>query len=176
MGRGYSTRQYENAVDSVRSAITDIAIAADVIVGFPGESEADFEQSYRFCERMRFAGLHIFPYSMRPGTAANRMPNRIPEKARKARGQRMLEMAKQSAYEFRQHFIGETVAVLWEGQKEDNIWVGHTDNYLEVFAESERPLNNCLVMTKLVGEHDQGLKGVLDYSMAVRPKECEGND
>jgi len=162
MGRSYSRQEYEQALTLIREAIPDIAVTTDVIVGFPGESEEEFEQSYEFCARIGFAGLHVFPYSIRPGTPASRMPNQVPENVKRARAQKMLELAKESAQSFRRRFLGQTLVVLWEEQKEDSLWVGHTDNYLKVFVESKVSLNNRLTKAKLIGEHGRGLWGVLE--------------
>ena len=162
MGRSYSRQEYEQALTLIREAIPDIAVTTDVIVGFPGESEEEFEQSYEFCARIGFAGLHVFPYSIRPGTPASRMPNQVPENVKRTRAQKMLELAKESAQSFRRRFLGQTLVVLWEEQKEDSLWVGHTDNYLKVFVESKVSLNNRLTKAKLIGEHGRGLWGVLE--------------
>ena len=159
MGREYSISEYEVAVNAVRDAIPDIAITTDVIVGFPGESEEEFEESYRFCERMGFARLHVFPYSARPSTLAARMPNRVPEKTKKTRSQIMLKLAKRSTQDFRRRFQGETMPVLWEERKKDHLWIGHTDNYLKVITRSDEPLHNCLLNTRLGSEYEDALWG-----------------
>ena len=159
MGRGYSTSEYEEAVNLVREAMPDVAITTDVIVGFPGESEEEFEESHRFCERIGFAGLHIFPYSARPGTPAARMSGKVPEKIKKARSRIMLELASRSAREFRRRFSGQAMPVLWEEQKGENLWVGHTGNYIKVVTRSDEPLRGCLLETRLGGEYEDALWG-----------------
>jgi len=159
MRREYSIGEYESAVNMVRDAIPDIAITTDIIVGFPGETEGEFEESYRFCERVGFANMHIFPYSSRTGTLAAKMPGKVPDKVKKSRSQRMLEMAKQSSAAFRHKFKGEVVPVLWEEQKSNNLWIGHTGNYIKVLTRSSHSLKNCLVPVKLGDEHQQGMWG-----------------
>jgi threonylcarbamoyladenosine tRNA methylthiotransferase MtaB len=159
MGRRYCTGEYEEAVNLVREAMPDIAITTDVIVGFPGESEEEFEESYRFCERIGFAGLHIFPYSARPGTPAARMPGKVPEKIKKARSQIMLDLAQRSARDFRRRFSGQTIPVLWEEQRAERLWIGHTGNYIKVITRSDEPLRGCLAETKLGGEYEDALWG-----------------
>ncbi|MCL0094018.1 tRNA (N(6)-L-threonylcarbamoyladenosine(37)-C(2))-methylthiotransferase MtaB [Dehalococcoidia bacterium] len=159
MGRGYCTSEYEETVNLVREAMPDVAITTDVIVGFPGESEEEFEESHRFCERIGFAGLHIFPYSARPGTPAARMSGKVPEKIKKARSRIMIDLASRSAREFRRRFSGRTMPVLWEEAKGENLWVGHTGNYIKVIARSDEPLRGCLIETKLGSGYEDALWG-----------------
>jgi threonylcarbamoyladenosine tRNA methylthiotransferase MtaB len=160
MRRRYSTAEYERAVAMAEDALPDLAVTTDVMVGFPGESEEEFAQSLRFCERMSFSGLHIFPYSPRPGTAAANMPDQVDERVKKVRGEAMLELAQKSAQTFRRRFLGRRLTVLWEGSK-NGIWSGLTNNYLRVFAQSEEKLSNRLLPATLVEERGQGLWGSL---------------
>ncbi len=159
MGRGYCTSEYEEAVNSVREGMPDVAITTDVIVGFPGESEEEFEESYRFCERIGFAGLHIFPYSARPGTPAARMPGKVPEKIKKSRSRIMLDLAGRSARDFRRLFSGQTMPVLWEERKGEALWIGHTGNHIKVITRSVESLRGCLLETRLGGEYEDALWG-----------------
>jgi threonylcarbamoyladenosine tRNA methylthiotransferase MtaB len=159
MGRGYTIDEHENVIKMIRDSIPDIAITTDIIVGFPGETEAEFEESYRFCEKVGYANIHVFPYSTRTGTAAAQMKNKIPDKIKKARSRMMLDLARQSSQRFRERFQGETMPVLWEEQKRNRNWVGYTGNYISVYTKSDESLINCLVNTKLGREHDQGLWG-----------------
>jgi len=160
MGRAYSIADYERAADMAREAIPDLALTADVMVGFPGESEAEFSESYRFCERMGFAAVHVFPYSARPATKAARMADKVGDSEKKRRCQAMLDLAHRSASSFRERFVGRRMNVLWEGNK-DGIWFGLTDNYLRVFLSGQEPLHNKIVATKVVAQHDGYLWGEL---------------
>lgn len=161
MNRQYSIADYERAVSLVRQAIPDLAITTDILVGFPGEDAKEFEESYRFCQKMGLANIHVFPYSPRLGTAAARMPLQVEERTRKERSQRMLALAQQSAQHFRQQFLGRTMTVLWEGKSEQGVWSGLTANYLRVLARSEQVLTNRLLPVKLLAEHPQGFLGEL---------------
>lgn len=161
MNRRYSIADYEKAASLVREAIPEIAITTDILVGFPGEGEREFEESYRFCEKLGFANIHVFPYSTRHGTAATRTPNQVKEKVKKERSQRMLVLAEQSRQKFRQQFLGRTMAVLWERESEQGVWSGLTANYLRVFTRSEQQLTNRLLPVNLIAEHAQGLLGEL---------------
>jgi len=161
MKRRYSVNDYERAVAMVREAIPDIAITTDIMVGFPGESDEEFEQSYRFCQQMGFANIHVFPYSERPGTTAIQMLGKVPEEVRKERSAGMLGLARESALRFRQQFLGRTMAVLWEQKTEEEVWSGLTDNYIRVFTKSSHRLENRLVETRITGWRNGGLWGEL---------------
>jgi threonylcarbamoyladenosine tRNA methylthiotransferase MtaB len=161
MNRPYSIADYERAVSLVREAIPDLAITTDILVGFPGEGEREFEESYRFCQKMGLAKIHVFPYSPRLGTAAAGMPHQVEERLKKERSQRMIALAQQSAQHLREQFLGRTMPVLWEGKSEQGIWSGLTANYLRVFIRSEQELTNRLLPVKLVAEHSQGFLGEL---------------
>ncbi len=162
MRRSYSTADYERAVTMARELIPQLAVTTDVMVGFPGESDEEFETSYRFCERIGFAGLHIFPYSARPGTVAARMAHNVQQETKKKRSQIMLHLARKSAQSFRRRFLGRSLAVLWEEEKRDGIWSGLSDNYIRVFSKSEEQLRNRLLSVRLTREHGSGLWGSVE--------------
>lgn len=161
MRRRYSTAEYEHAVRLVREAVPELAITTDIMVGFPGESDEEFEDGHRFCQRIGFAGIHVFPYSERPSTVAAKMPNKVEERKKKVRSQQMLQLAQNSAQHFRQQFLGLTLPVLWE-QEKDGIWSGLSDNYIRVSTQSEQPLTDQLLPVRLVQEHGAGLWGIVD--------------
>lgn len=162
MRRRYSTADYEGAVNMARGIIPELAVTTDIIVGFPGESDEEFESSYCFCERIGFAGLHIFPYSARPGTVAARMAHKVQPGTEKKRSQVMLRLGQKSAQSFRRKFLGRRLTVLWEEEKGDEIWTGLSDNYLRVFTRSEEQLRNRLLPVRLTQEHASGLWGSLE--------------
>ena len=116
MRRGYTAGGYLGAVALIRDMVPGVAITTDVIVGFPGETEAEFEASYELCRQTGFARIHVFPYSLRDGTQAALMPERVGEGVKRERSQRLLALAQESAQSFRQRFLGKTMAVLWERQ------------------------------------------------------------
>ena len=158
---------YQRAIDLIREAIPQVAITTDIMVGFPGESDEEFGQSYRFCQQAGFANIHVFPFSLRPGTEAAKMPHQVRDEIKKERTQRMLQLATNCRYSFCEQFIGQTMPVLWE--KETNlgrgIYSGLTDNYIRVFTQSQEPLTNKITVVKLVGFHKQGMWGELvEYS------------
>ena len=159
----YSLGDYRGAIGLIREAIPAVAITTDIMVGFPGESDEEFEQSYFFCQQAGFANIHVFPFSPRPGTAAARMSNQVKEEVKKERSRRMLELSWTSRRNFEEQFLGQTMLVLWE--KETNpgsgIYSGLTDNYIRVFVQSQKPLTNKIAPVKLAGFHKQGMWGEL---------------
>ncbi len=131
MRRPYSARDFAHLTAEIRAAVPGVAITTDVIVGFPGESEREFERSVRFAEEMRFARIHAFPYSERPGTEAATLPDQIPHPVKRERMERMLAVAERSQSDFWTSQRGERVQVLWE-QARNQRWLGTTDNYIRV--------------------------------------------
>ncbi len=163
MRRCYSVDDYQRAIDLIRGAIPGVAITTDVMVGFPGESDEEFEQSYHFCQQAGFANIHVFPFSPRPGTLAARMPQQIDEKVKKERKQRMLELAQNCRHSFCEQFLGQVMPVLWEKETSlgSGIHSGLTDNYIRIFTQSQETLTNTIRSTKLVRFHNQGMWGEL---------------
>jgi threonylcarbamoyladenosine tRNA methylthiotransferase MtaB len=158
MKRRYRTADYQRAVDMIRKIMPDAAITTDVIVGFPGETEAEFAESYEFCQQMGFARIHVFPYSKRPGTEAAAMPDQVSEEVKRGRVQQMLALAEESAHNFKERFLGRTMTVLWE-QKANGVWSGYTDNYMRVYTKSNEDLANQLIPVKLESIYEDGVWG-----------------
>lgn len=148
MKRRYSTADYQRAVILIRKSLPDAAITTDVIVGFPGETGVEFEESYDFCRQTGFARIHIFPYSRRPGTEAAGMPDQVSEKVKRERVQKMLALAEERAHSFKQRFLGTVLTVLWE-QKSGGVWSGYTANYIKVYVRGGEDLTNQLIPVKL---------------------------
>jgi threonylcarbamoyladenosine tRNA methylthiotransferase MtaB len=136
-------------VSAARERISGVSITTDVIVGFPGETDDEFVISEAFIREMQFAGLHVFRYSKRPGTAAARMRNHVDEAVKKARSARLYALSTAMEEQFAAQFVGQTLPVLWEhvsGATEDGfINVGYTDNYLRVRAVHPRVLTNHVI-------------------------------
>ena len=149
MKRRYTAADYQRAVDLIREAVPGVAITTDVIVGFPGETEAEFKQSHNFCKQMQFARIHVFSYSSRPSTRAASMPNQVDDKAKRERSRRMLALGRACLRNFRRKFLGETLMVLWE-KESCGVWSGLTDNYIRVYTKSDEGLTNQILPVKLV--------------------------
>ena len=158
MKRRYSVSDYQRAVSLIRAQVPEAAITTDVIVGFPGETDEEFEQSYNLCRQMGFARIHVFTYSPRQETLAARLPQQVGDKTKKQRSQKMLALARESAQSFSQRFLGKTMTVLWEKQS-DGIWSGLTDNYIKVYTKSDKTLTNKLLPVKLVDIREDGVWG-----------------
>ena len=161
MIRGYSLDRYHRTMNLVREKIPDAAITTDIMVGFPGETDEEFEQSYSFCQQARFANIHVFPFSPRPETAATRLPQQTKDEVKQDRNQRMLELSRDSRRRFREQLLGRTVPVLWEQETRpgSGIYSGLTGNYIRVFAQSERPLDNEIRLTRLLELCNDGILG-----------------
>lgn len=149
MNRQYSAYEFQQSVSLIRKNVPEAAITTDVIVGFPGETDAEFEENYNFCRQMQFARIHVFPYSQREGTEAAKMPLMVADKVKKQRSQKMLDLAKESDYNFRQKFSGKTMTVLWEKKNESNVWSGLTGNYIRIYKKSNEDLANQATPVKL---------------------------
>jgi threonylcarbamoyladenosine tRNA methylthiotransferase MtaB len=158
MKRDYTASDYQRAIALIRDMVPDVAITADIIVGFPGETEAEFEDSYELCRQMEFSRIHVFPYSLRDGTQAALMPDQVGDRVKQERSQRMLALARDSAQSFRQRFLGRTLTVLWEKQS-DGIWSGLTDNYIKVYTKSSEDLTNKLLPVRLTEVRGDGVWG-----------------
>jgi threonylcarbamoyladenosine tRNA methylthiotransferase MtaB len=158
MRRLYTTADYRKTVALIRKSAPDGAITTDIIVGFPGETEAEFKESHDFCAEMRFARIHVFPFSPRPGTAAATMPNQVKEKVKKERSRLMLALAKESARDFHLRFLGKTMEVLWE-QQSGSAWTGLTGNYIKVYVNSSKNLTDEITPVKLVKVYKDGVWG-----------------
>jgi threonylcarbamoyladenosine tRNA methylthiotransferase MtaB len=161
MRRSYSLDQYQRTINLIKENIPDVAITTDIMVGFPGESDEEFEQSYSFCQQAGFANIHVFPFSPRPETAAARMPKQIKDQVKQERNQRMLELSRSCRHRFYEQFLGQTMPVLWEQETSpgSGIYSGLTGNYIRVFAHSEKPLTNEITPVELVEFHNQGIWG-----------------
>jgi len=149
MKRRYTAADYQQAVDLIREAVPGVAVTTDVIVGFPGETDAEFEQSYNFARQMDFARIHVFSYSPRPGTRAADMPRQVDDKVKRERSQRMLALGRACIRNFRKKFLGKTMLVLWE-KETDGVWSGLTDNYIRAYTRSDKDLTNQLLPVRLV--------------------------
>ena len=165
MARKTTPEAFARLVETARRLIPEVAITTDVMVGFPGETEAEFAESLAFVRQMAFAGGHVFTYSERPGTAAAHMPNPVPHAVRKARNAQMRAVLEESARRYRQRFVGRTLTVLWESAAAlgPQGWrlQGITDNYLRVRATAPRNLWNRLTPVRLLRVQDGLLEGQL---------------
>ena len=154
MRRRYDTARFAETVELVRKKIPDAGITTDTIVGFPGEGAREFAESYSFAMSVGFSDMHVFPYSIRPGTSAAHLDGQVEVIKKRERTGEMLELAATAVREFRLGSLGQTRPVLWEpgkGRDAGGIWSGLTDNYLRVKAQSDRDLGNVITDARLTG-------------------------
>lgn len=154
MNRHYTAREYLEKVQLLREAFGKPAITTDVITGFPGETEEEFERTRQFLETVNFYEMHVFPYSRREGTAAAARKDQVPETVKKKRSEILLALAKKQAKAFRESYIGESVEVLFEERKEiDGVscQVGYTGEYIRAAKKTEENLSGQIYAGKLAG-------------------------
>ena len=153
MGRRYDSAFYGRLVERIRAAIPGVAIHADVIAGFPTEDEAAHERSLAFIRSLDPAGLHVFRYSVRPGTPAARMAGGVDEPTKRRRAADLLALAAGARARFAERALGRQSAVLFEERSPDGRWVGHAEDHLLVAASSPdgRPLENAIGRVEIAG-------------------------
>ncbi|MFA6808894.1 MAG: radical SAM protein, partial [Eubacteriales bacterium] len=132
MGRPYNTEKYYNIVEKIRAIVPYAAISADVIVGFPGETEEEHRETVRFIEKCKLANIHVFPYSRRPGTPAAEMKGQLSNKVKAERVKEIINIGKIAHNKYVEKFYGETLEILIETIDEKGNARGHTSNYLEI--------------------------------------------
>lgn len=161
MNRKYTTDEYMGAVQAIRSIRPDASITTDVITGFPGETESDFEESLAFARHIRFAQLHVFPFSRREGTAAADMPDQIPKKIKEERAARMIELGNRLKSDFTARNLGTAAPVLFESRLKSGAYTGLTPNYIEVSADSETDIRGKILPVCLKTVENGQVYGIL---------------
>ena len=157
MRRPYTTARFAALVDDIRARVPGAAITTDVIVGFPGETDGDYESSRAFVAAMAFARVHVFNYSTRPDTEAATMTDQVSPDRKRERMGHMLETAAAAEEAFRRAHLGTIGRVLWEGRRAGR-WLGTTDNYLRVFTDDDRGnLRGTVTETRLIRLEQGGL-------------------
>ena len=136
MNRRYTTAEFRNSVNLLRKYYKNVSLTTDIIVGFPGETDNDFEETYKFLKEVKFYKMHIFKYSPKKGTVAAKMSNQIDGKIKEERSKKLIELSDKNEEEYNRETIGKTVKVLFE-EKDGEYYKGHTTNYITVNAKSE---------------------------------------
>ena len=147
MNRKYTTAQYKQITDAIRESFKDAAITTDIMTGFPGETDSEFEKTAKFAENIAFADAHIFQYSQRKGTPAQTMPNQVPPETKEKRSKIIEEITKKSREDFLNSQLGKTVKVLFEQKchDDDSFFEGKTPNYITVRVKADRDINNQIL-------------------------------
>ena len=159
MKRKYDTGRYLESVRLLEAYFPGCAVTTDMIVAFPGETEEEFAQSLDFIQKCGFADMHIFPYSRRPGTPADKMPGQHGNGVKEARSRQAIAVAAQMSKNFRERLIGTEQAVLFE-EMENGFFTGHTPNYVKVYISGE-DLHNQICPVQITEIYQDGVKGYL---------------
>ena len=142
MNRRYTIKQFEEIVKLLREAYNDVNLTTDIIVGFPGETEEEFDKTYKFLEKIKFYKMHVFKYSPRKGTKAAIMQNQISGDIKEKRSKKLIELSDKNEKEYNKLYIGKKVEVLFEEEK-NGMYKGHTQNYIMAYCKSNENLENC---------------------------------
>jgi len=143
MNRKYTTNQFRHVVELLRNAYPEVHLTTDVIVGFPGETEEEFNKTYEFLKEIKFYKMHVFKYSPRSGTVAAKMPNQIDGNIKEERSNKLIELSDKNEEEYNQKYIGKEVEVLLE-EREGEYLKGHTTNYMVVKMKTNENLENTI--------------------------------
>lgn len=151
MNRRYTKERYKEAVIALREVFPDIALTTDVIVGFPGETDGDFQESYDFVKEIELSQMHVFPYSAKKGTPASGFADQINQSVKNERSAKMLALSNELNNKFLNKFINKTVSVLYERKRGHNLYEGHTTNYISVLTKSEYNIENEIISVEITG-------------------------
>ena len=165
MARRATRASFRQLAADAKANIPHLNLTTDIIVGFPGETEADFRDSLDFIHEIGFTRLHVFPYSKRPGTAAAGMDGHLPKATKKERVREMIALGNSLSLDFHGRYVGQQANVLWEtavGADEHGLrWVGYTDNYIRVQGSGTAELFNTITPTYLTEARAEGMRGVV---------------
>ena len=159
MNRKYTTDNFEKVVERLRSAFPNVILTTDIIVGFPGETDEEFETTYEYLKEINFYKMHVFKYSQRKGTRAAIMPNQIDGNIKEERSHKLIELSDENEKEFLNTYIGKEVEVLFE-QEENGYTKGHTSNYLLVKVK-DKSIENKIIKVKIVDRENLELVGTI---------------
>lgn len=160
MNRKYTTEEFERGVELLRKAYPKVHLTTDVIVGFPGETEEEFQKTYEFLQRIKFYKMHIFKYSPRSGTVAAKMPNQIDGNIKEERSNKLMELSNKNEEEYQKQYIGKKVEVLLEDREGEYI-KGHTTNYMVVKVRTKEELENTIQKVRIIDMKNLELIGTI---------------
>ena len=161
MNRRYTTKEYKEIVNMIRDNIKDVAITTDVIVGFPGETNQEFENTYEYLKDLGLTQMHIFKYSPRKGTPASEMENQIDPQVKQLRSDRLLNLDRENFRNFANKYLEKEVEVLFEKGIDDTTYEGLTPNYIRVVVKSNNDIQGKILKTKIIKINDDYTEGVL---------------
>lgn len=161
MNRHYTVEDYAEIVQNLREAFENCAITTDIMVGFPGETESEFKESLAFAKKISFSKVHVFAYSRRPGTVADKADNQVPEYIKNIRSKEMIELTDRTTESFLDSQVGRIESVLFERRK-NRIWEGHTMNYTQVIVDTNEDLSNEIVNVRITSAEKNKCIGVIE--------------
>ena len=161
MKRRYTTEEYKTIVDRLRAAIPNVSITTDVIVGFPGETNEEFDKTYEFLKDIELTHMHIFKYSPRKGTPAATMENQVDPSTKHERSEKLLQLNEENFKKFGQKMLDKEFNVLFEQKVGDNKFEGLTENYVKVIVESDKDLSEQILKVKITDVKNEILEGIL---------------
>ena len=136
MNRRYTTKEFKNIVNLLRENYQDVNLTTDIIVGFPGETEEEFNKTYEFLKEIKFYKMHVFKYSQRKGTKAAVMSGQIDGNKKEERSRKLIELSNRNEKEYNENYVGKEVEILWE-EKKEKFYRGHTKNYISAYRKLE---------------------------------------
>ncbi len=154
MNRRYTIEQFKEITKLLRKTFEDAILTTDIIVGFPGESEEEFEKTYAFLEKIKFYKMHVFKYSPRKGTKAAIMPNQIDGNKKEERSRKLIELSNKNEKIYNEQYVGKELEILFEEEK-NGIWQGHTKNYILAHYKTEENLENKIIKLQGIGAEDE---------------------
>ena len=161
MKRRYTTEEYKTIVDRLRAAIPNVSITTDVIVGFPGETNEEFDKTYEFLKDIELTHMHIFKYSPRKGTPAATMENQVDPSTKHERSEKLLQLNEENFKKFGQKMLDKEFNVLFEQKVGDNKYEGQTENYVKVIVESDNDISEQILKVKIKDVKNEFLEGIL---------------
>ncbi len=164
MNRKYSVEQYKTIVNNLRDNIEDVSITTDIIVGFPGETEEEFNKTYEFLKQLKLAKMHIFKYSPRTGTKAASMKNQVDGTLKEIRSKMLIKLNEENEKEFMGRYIGRKMKVLYEQKTSEgiDIYEGYTTNYIKVLSKAKENVKEKIINTLLVEVKEEHTIGLIE--------------
>ena len=164
MNRRYSVEEFRKIVNLLRKNYEDVNLTTDIIVGFPGETEEEFNKTYEFLKEIKLYKMHVFKYSQRKGTVAAKMKGQIDGKKKEERSRKLIELSDKNEEEYNKKYIGKEVEVLWEEEK-NGFYRGHTKNYILALTRNEENINkNKEKMEKKIVETNKSMNNIIEKS------------
>lgn len=161
MRRRYTTEEYKTILDRLRAEIPNVSITTDVIVGFPGETDEEFEKTYEFLKEIELTHMHVFKYSPRKGTPAATMENQVDPSKKHDRSEKLLELNRENFQKFGQKMLNKEFNVLFEQKVGDNKYEGLTENYVKVLVKSDNDISEQILKVKIINVKNEFLEGIL---------------